>query len=78
MSAWLERYTIWFVPENEIASIARALTAAHGADAVAAAERAAANVRRLGMDEKVRWWERVAKTVKEIEAAKSNGSASIT
>lgn len=78
MSAWLERYTIWFVPENEIASIARALIAAHGADAVAAAERATANVRRLGMDEKVRWWERVAKTVKEIEAAKSKESAPIT
>jgi hypothetical protein len=66
------------VPENEVATIARALIAVHGTAALAAAERATANVRRLGMDEKARWWERVAKTIREIEAAKSEGSAPIT
>ena len=48
---------------------ARALIAAHGADALAVAERAAANVGRLGMIEKMRWWERVAAAVRRLEAA---------
>jgi hypothetical protein len=55
------------MPESEI-TIARALIVVHGKDAVAAAERAAANVRRLGMVERVAWWERVVKAIKEIEA----------
>src|SRR5216683_3037807 len=41
----------------------------HGADALAVAERGAADVRRLGMDERVKWWERVAAAISEIEAA---------
>ena len=57
------------MPESEIVLIARALIAAHGAEAGTAAERALANVRRLGMEERARWWERVARAVKEIEAA---------
>ena len=56
------------MPESEIVLIARALIAAHGAEAVAAAERALGNVRRLGMEERARWWERVARAIKEIEA----------
>ncbi len=57
------------MPDSEIVLIARALIAAHGAEAVAVAARSGANVRRLGMDERVKWWERVAAAVKEIEAA---------
>ena len=56
------------MPESEIVLIARALVAAHGAEAGAAAERALANVRRLGMQERALWWARVARAVKEIEA----------
>jgi hypothetical protein len=57
------------VPDNEIRSTARALIAAHGAAALSVAERAGDNVRRLGMAEKARWWDQVAKAVKEIAAA---------
>ncbi len=41
----------------------------HGADARAVAEGGAGDVRRLGMDERVDWWERVAAAIGEIEAA---------
>ena len=54
---------------------ARALITAHGRDALAVAERAAANVGRLGMIEKMRWWERVAAAVKRLEAAPDRGQA---
>src|SRR5260370_39255947 len=60
-----------FVPESEIVLIARAVIAAHGAEALAVAERSAANVRRLGMDDRVKWWARVAAAIKEIEASAS-------
>lgn len=57
------------MPDLEPIDAAHALIAAHGADALAVAERGAANVRRLGMAERVRWWERVAAAVKKIQAA---------
>jgi len=57
------------VPDSEIVLIARALIAAHGAEAVAVAARSGANVRRLGMDERVKWWECIAAAIGEIEAA---------
>jgi hypothetical protein len=56
------------MPESEIVLIARALIVAHGAEAGTAAERALANVRRLGMEERAQWWGRVARAIKEIEA----------
>jgi len=55
--------------ESDTFIAARALIAAHGSEALAVAERAAANVGRLGMIEKMRWWERVATAVKRLEAA---------
>ncbi|HKW53696.1 MAG TPA: hypothetical protein VJO12_08400 [Stellaceae bacterium] len=58
------------MPDSEITAIAPALIATHGPEAVAAAERALGNVRRLGMDERARWWERVVSAVKEMEAAR--------
>ena len=54
--------------DSETVVIARALIAAHGAEAGAAAERALANVRRLGMEERAQWWARVVRAVKQIEA----------
>jgi hypothetical protein len=58
--------------ESDAFVAARALITAHGADALTVAERAAANVGRLGMIEKMRWWERVAAAVKRLEAAPSD------
>jgi len=55
--------------ESDTFVAARALISAHGMQALAVAERAAANVGRLGMIEKMRWWERVAAAVKRLEAA---------
>jgi hypothetical protein len=55
--------------ETDTYIAARALIAAHGAEAVAVAERGAANVRRLGMDERAMWWDRVAAAVKKLQAA---------
>jgi hypothetical protein len=55
--------------ESDTSVAARALIAAHGTEALAVAERAAANVGRLGMIEKLRWRERVAAAVKRLEAA---------
>ena len=55
--------------ESDTFIAARALITAHGAEALAVAERAAANVGRLGMIEKMRWWERVAAAVKRLQAA---------
>ena len=57
------------MPESEIILIARALVTVHGAEALTIAERSADNVRRIGMGERVKWWERVTAAVKEIEAA---------
>ena len=55
--------------ESDAFLAARSLITAHGAEALAVAERAAANVGRLGMIEKMRWWERVAAAVKRLEAS---------
>ena len=55
--------------ESDTFVAARALIATHGAEAGAVAERGAANVRRLGMDERAMWWERVAAAVKKLQAA---------
>ena len=55
------------MPDPEIVLIARALIAAHAADAQTAAERALGNVRRLGLEERAQWWARVARAVREIE-----------
>jgi hypothetical protein len=55
--------------ESDTFIAARALITAHGAEALAVAERAAANVGRLGMLEKMRWWERVAAAVRRLEPA---------
>lgn len=51
--------------------LARALIAAHGLEAVAFAERAAANVFHLNMTEKVTEWERVIAAIKEMQAEKN-------
>lgn len=59
--------------ESDTFVTARALIAAHGAGAVAIAERSAANVRLLGMDEKAMWWLRVAKAIKQLEADQTPG-----
>lgn len=56
------------MPDADVVETARALIAAHGALALTVAERGAANVRRLGMEDKAKWWERVAEAVREIEA----------
>lgn len=57
------------VPGTDESQRARSLIAIHGADALAVAERGAANVRRLGMEEQAKWWDRVAQAVKAIGAA---------
>jgi hypothetical protein len=54
--------------------LARALIAAHGLEAVAFAERAAANVFLLNMTEKVTEWERVIAAIKEMQAEKKLGA----
>jgi hypothetical protein len=55
--------------ESDTFIAARALITTHGTEALAVAERAAANVGRLGMIEKMRWWERVAAAVRRLTAA---------
>lgn len=62
---------LWFMPDVDVIEAGRALIKARGAEALIVAERGGANVRRLGMDEKVKWWERVAAAVREIEANRS-------
>ena len=64
--------------ESDTFVAARALITAHGAQALAVAERAAANVGRLGMIEKMRWWERVAAAVKQLEASPPEPEAPAT
>ncbi|HEX6841796.1 MAG TPA: response regulator [Stellaceae bacterium] len=58
------------VPGTDENKAARSLIAIHGADALCVAERGAANVRRLGMEEQAQWWDRVAQAVKSIAAAR--------
>lgn len=64
------------MPDAEIVLIAGALIAAQGAEAGTAAERALADVRRPGMDERAQWWGRVARAIKEIEAGAQRSGAS--
>jgi hypothetical protein len=59
------------VLESEIVRAARAAIAAHGTEALTVVKRSAANVQQLGMPERVKWWERVAATIKEIEVGMS-------
>ena len=54
---------------SEILLIANALVIAHGAKALAAAERGADNVRLSGRGDRVEWWDRVAAAIREIQAA---------
>jgi hypothetical protein len=59
--------------ESDTFVAARSLMAIHGAAALAIAERSAANVRLLGMDEKAMWWLRVAKAIKQLETDQTPG-----
>ena len=52
------------VPQSEIQLVAHAILVAHPDDAVAVAERAAENLRGIGMTERVAWWERVIAAIK--------------
>ena len=51
-------------------TLARALIAAHGDEAVAYAQQAAQNVTRLQMLDKVAKWQRVIDAIKEIQGAR--------
>lgn len=47
--------------------LARALIEAHGAAAISFAEQALANVRNLGLPERVREWERVIAAIRAMQ-----------
>jgi hypothetical protein len=49
--------------------LAVALVAIHGAEAIPVAERAAENIRKLGMTEKQKEWLRVVDAIKRIQRA---------
>ncbi len=53
-------------------ALARSLIALHGSDALAVAERAADNVRQLGMIEKTREWEEVIDIIAAIQSLRSD------
>jgi len=53
-------------------ALARSLISRHGSDAIAVAERAADNVRQLGMIDETREWEKVIDIIAAIQSLKSD------
>lgn len=54
--------------ETDVQRTARSLIACHGSDALRLAERAASNVRTIGMTDKLAFWEAVAAAIRSIQA----------